>query len=115
MSWVMGQGEDAKIRVSENGRIIWNQAAYVMLGRPDAVGVFYDADGGRLGLAGTITPGGCKVSFDGQYFKIEATQLLENLGLEFEEGWTADLQEPMPPIPPDDLGDEGIYWVNIPE
>lgn len=118
MTWRVLVGQSARVTVWPNGQITWNDAAQQALKCPKFVEIFYDSDGNRLGFRKfTQDSSDCLgVLFNEDMdYSIDAVIQLEDADLAFAEPYTADLQPPIPPTPPADLGDAGIWWIAVPE
>lgn len=116
MAWSELSGETATVTIKTDGDVQWNDAAQVALGAPEAVNLFHDAGGGRLGLRRINPQGanGLRVSLESGNFVIAAQQHLDDAGIDYSVQFSAELQEPTPPTPPDDMGDSAIYWISLP-
>jgi hypothetical protein len=118
MAWEQMAGVGPVVQVASGGRIRFSPAAWNVLGAPDLLSLFYDAEGGRLGFQKVGANSAClPVLADekGEYYQIYAEAELTAAGILPGESYVADLQEPAPPSPPSDPGDEGIFWITIPE
>lgn len=113
-TWVQGQTESAKVTLYITGQIKLNRAAQVAIGG-GAIGVFYNSAENRLGFRRGTSEDCVGVLFnEDMAYSMDGSALLENLGVSIAEEVTLDLQSPAPPSPTT-LGDEGIYWVTLPE
>lgn len=117
MAWKQGQNPAPKARLRASGQIRFNECAYHCLSDGDAlhIGVFYDAATNRLGFTrDTSNNSICMLFNEDMEHAVDAAELLENLGVTIEESVTLDLNAPAPFVAPDDPGDDGIWWVQLP-
>ena len=122
MAWQKLLGRSPTIALKPGGRVVWNDSAHSALHAPRAVELFLDAEGNRLGVrkAGIRGISSCLVVRDTEEeggrmaFSVEAWRHLQDV-VSVEELYVTDLESPAPPVPPGDLGDEGIWWFALPE
>ncbi len=117
MAWTQGENATPSVRVRASGQIRFSEAAFHCLGDGDALrlGVLYDAETNRLGFRrGTDCNSVCVLLNEDMVHAIDAEALLESLGVTIEEGVTLELHAPAPFVPPDNPGDDGIWWVQLP-
>lgn len=117
MTWVQGTNPAPTARLRKSGQVRFSECAYHCLSDGDALhlSVFYDAETNRLGFRRDTCDNSARVLFnEDMEHAIDAGALLESLGAVIEESITLELHEPAPFIPPDDPGDDGIWWVQLP-
>ena len=116
MAWVeLSYGRTAEVTVHTDGKITWTPHTQRTLYNPQFVQLFHDAESNKIGLRRV---GWCccclQVILDDDEYKIESQHRLTAAGISVVENHTAELQEPAPPGAPGDLGDSGIYWIDLP-
>jgi len=122
MAWVKVDGLSPTIAITTGGRLVWNDAAHGAMGCPEAVEVFHDAAQGRLGIRRIKTLASTEHGLEvhvveevgRESFAVEAWKHLQNIGVSVEALYVAALEAPAPPVPPNDNGDEGVWWFALP-
>lgn len=121
MAWQKLMGRSPTVALKPGGRLVWNDSANCALHAPRAVELFYDSEENRLGIrkAEVVGTPSCAVvrsteeEGERMAFSVEAWRHLQGV-VDVEDLYVTDLQAPAPPVPPGDLGDEGIWWFALP-
>lgn len=113
MAWIKLTVADPAVRVLDNGKIMWNHAARAIMGLPDHVEIYHDAETDKMG----VRPVGYNehslavlLNEDNDY-QVNADTVLGELKPSNDYEATLNTPEPAPPEEP---GDTGIFWWNIP-
>jgi hypothetical protein len=117
MAWELLTADTPKMW-GKKGVISWNDATHRLMGNPQAVEIFYDEDGERIGFHGVYYRSGLQVKqTDDMRFSIDASEYLDEAGLDLPNNWEAGPEvEPLDEESiPGTLHTHSVVWIVVPE